>query len=115
MNISTYGRQVLHVRGGDYPTIREAQATFTVGTEITIKPQVYIVNQMGLMNEDWIWVDIQWINGIGFDIQIDFGNEKKVFIRYGQFITSPLNRIVKKEDNVQWKRIAKQRLHVGYM
>lgn len=114
MNISTYGRQTLHVRGGEYPTIREAQATFTVGTEITTKPQVYIVNQMGLINEDFIWVDIQWINGIGFDIKIDYGNEQKVFIRYGQFITSQFNRITKKDDQIQWKRISKRRLQVGY-
>jgi hypothetical protein len=114
MNISTYGRQTLHVRGGDYPTIREAQATFTIGTEITIKPQVYIMNQMGLINEDFIWIDIQWINGIGFDIQIDYGNEQKIFIRYGQFISSQFNRIIKKNDDIQWKRISKQRLQVGY-
>jgi hypothetical protein len=115
MNITTYGRQTLHVRGGDYPTIREAQATFTIGTDITIKPQVYIVNQMGLINEDWIWVDIQWINGIGFDIQIDYGNEKKVSLHYGQFITAQGNRMMKKDDDdVQWKRLTKQRLQIGY-
>jgi hypothetical protein len=114
MNISTYGRQILHVRGGDYPTIRESQVTFTIGTDITTKPQVYLVNQMGLVNEDFIWIDIQWINGIGFDIKIDYGNEKKVFIRYGQFITGQLNRIIKKNDDLQWKRISKQRLQVGY-
>ncbi len=114
MNVSTYGRQTLHVRGGDFPTIREAQATFTIGTEITTKPQVYIVNQMSLANEDFVWVDIQWVNGIGFDLRIDYGNEKKFFIRYGQFITSQLNRIMKKDEDIQWKRIAKQRLQVGY-
>jgi hypothetical protein len=114
MNISTYGRQTLYVRGGDNPTIREAQATFTIGTDITIKPQVYIVNQMGLINEDFIWVDIQWINGIGFDIQIDYGHEQKVFLRYGQFITSQFNKLIKINDEIQWKRISKQRLQVGY-
>jgi hypothetical protein len=114
MNVSTYGRQTLYVRGGHYPNIREAQATFTIGTDITTKPQVYIVNQMGLVNEDFIWVDIQWINGIGFDIKIDYGHENKVVIRYGQFITSQLNRITKQNEEIQWKRITKQRLQVGY-
>ncbi|CAF1143554.1 unnamed protein product [Rotaria sordida] len=117
MNITTYGRQTLYVRGGDFPTIREAQATFTIGTDITTKPQVYIVNQMAIVNEDFIWIDIQWINGIGFDVQIDYGNEKKVLITYGQFIISPFNRIIKKNDDIhdiQWKRISKQRLQVGY-
>ena len=114
LNVSTYGRQTLYVRGGDHPTIREAQATFTIGTDITTKPQVYIVNQMGLANEDWIWVDIQWINGIGFDVRIDFGTEKKVSVRYGQFINSAVNRMVMHTDDVQWKRMAKQRLQVGY-
>jgi hypothetical protein len=117
MNITTYGKQILHVRGGDYPTIRETQVTFTVGTDITTKPQVYIVNQMALVNEDFIWVDIQWINGIGFDIKIDYGDEKKVVIRYEQIITSQFNRILKKNDgihDIQWKRIGKQRLQVGY-
>jgi hypothetical protein len=117
MNITTYGKQILHVRGGDYPTIREAQVTFTVGTDITTKPQIYILNSIGLINEDFIWIDIQWINGIGFDIQIDYGNEKKVLLRYGQFISNPFNRTMKKDDGIhqiQWKRIAKQRLQVGY-
>jgi hypothetical protein len=113
MNITTYGRQVLHVRGGDFPTIREAQVTFTIGTEITTKPQVYIMNSTGLVNEDFIWIDIQWINGIGFDIQIDYGKQSKVLLRYEQFISNSLNRIMKKND-VQWKRIAKQRLQVGF-
>jgi hypothetical protein len=117
MNITTYGRQILHVSGGDFPTIREAQATFTIGTEITTKPQVYIVNSIGLINEDFIWIDIQWINGIGFDLQINYGNEKKFIIRYGQFISNSFNRTIKKNDGIhqiQWKRIAKQRLQVGY-
>ncbi|CAF0876615.1 unnamed protein product [Rotaria sp. Silwood1] len=117
MNITTYGRQTLHVRGGDFPTIREAQATFTIGTDITTKPQVYILNQMAIVNEDFIWIDIQWINGIGFDVQIDYGNEKKVLISYGQFITSSFNKIIKINDgihDIQWKRINKQRLQVGY-
>ncbi|CAF4937814.1 unnamed protein product, partial [Rotaria socialis] len=39
VNITTYGQQILHVRGEDFPTIREAQARFTVGTKITKKPQ----------------------------------------------------------------------------
>jgi len=114
MNISTYGRQVIHVRGGDYPTIREAQATFTIGSEITTKPQVFVVNQMGLVNEDIVWIDIQWINGIGFDVQIDFGHEKKILLRYGQIITSPINRLNKKDEEYQWKRLAKRRFQVGY-
>jgi hypothetical protein len=117
MNITTYGRQTLHVRGGDFPTIREAQTTFTVGTDITIKPQVFILNQMAFVNEDFIWIDVQWVNGIGFDLQIDYGNEKKVFIRYGQIITSQVNKVIKKNEGtheIQWKRIAKQRLQVGY-
>ncbi|CAF1487008.1 unnamed protein product [Rotaria magnacalcarata] len=117
MNITTYGRQTLHVRGGDYPTIREAQTTFTVGTEITTKPQVYILNQMAIVNEDFTWVDVQWINGIGFDVQIDFGNEKKVLIRYAQIISTHLNRMVKKNDGaheIQWKRLSKHRIQVGY-
>jgi hypothetical protein len=117
MNITTYGRQTLHVRGGDFPTIREAQATFTIGTDITTKPQVYITNQMALVNEDFIWVDIQWTNGIGFDVKIDYGTEKKVFIRYGQIMTSVFNRTIKKNDGVhdiQWRRMTKQRLQIGY-
>ncbi|CAF4229923.1 unnamed protein product, partial [Rotaria sp. Silwood2] len=117
MNITTYGRQTLYVRGGDFPTIREAQATFTIGTDITTKPQVYILNQMAVVNEDFIWIDIQWINGIGFDVRIDYGNEKKVLIPYGQFIISPFNQIEKKNDemhDIQWKRISKQRLQIGY-
>ena len=117
MNITTYGRQILHVRGGDYPTIREAQVAFTIGTEMTTKPQVYLVNSVGLINEDFIWIDIQWINGIGFDIQIDFGKEKQIILRYGQMITIAFNRTMKKISgihHVQWKRMAKQRLQIGY-
>lgn len=117
MNITTYGRQTLHVSGGDYPTIREAQATFTIGTDITTKPQVYVLNQMALVNEDFIWVDVQWINGIGFDVQINFGNEKKVLVYYGQFVASRFNRIVKKTEGIheiQWKSIDERRLQVGY-
>ncbi|CAF4659905.1 unnamed protein product, partial [Rotaria sp. Silwood1] len=117
MNITTYGKQKLHVRGGEYPTIREAQIIFTIGTEITIKPQVYIINQIGLVNEDFIWIDIQWVNGIGFDIQINYENEKKLIIHYGQIILSSFNRIINKNDGIhyiQWKKLAKQRLQVGY-
>jgi len=117
MNITTYGKQILHVRGGDYPNIRETQVTFTIGTDITIKPQIYIINSIGLINEDFIWIDIQWINGIGFDIQINYGNENKFILRYGQFISNSLNRTMKKNDGIhqiQWKKIAKQRLQVGY-
>ncbi|CAF0835622.1 unnamed protein product [Adineta ricciae] len=117
MNITTYGRQTLHVRGGEFPNIREAQTTFTIGTDITVKPQVHVVNQVALVNEDFAWVDIQWINGIGFDIQIDYGNVKKVSIRYGQIMSSPMNRIIKKNDGehqIQWKRLTRQRFQVGY-
>ncbi|CAF4402568.1 unnamed protein product [Rotaria socialis] len=117
VNITTYGQQILHVRGEDFPTIREAQARFTVGTKITKKPQVYIINQLGLANKDFIWVDIQWINGVGFDIEIDYGNEKKVVLHYGQFISNAVNRIMKKIDGIhhlQWKITAKQRLQIGY-
>ncbi|CAF1019415.1 unnamed protein product [Rotaria sordida] len=117
INITTYGKQKLYVRGGEFPNIREAQVTFTIGTEITIKPQVYIINQIGIVNEDFIWIDIQWINGIGFDIQISYGNEKKFLIRYGQIILNSFNHTIKKNDgihHIQWKRIAKQRLQVGY-
>jgi hypothetical protein len=114
MNITTYGKQILHVRGGDYPTIREAQVTFTIGADLTQNPQVYLINQIGFVNEDFIWIDIQWIDGIGFDIKINYGNENKVLIRYGQFISNPFNRTIKKNDGLQWKRIAKQRLQIGY-
>jgi hypothetical protein len=117
MNITTYGKQILYVRGGDYPTIREAQVIFKIGTEITTKPQVYILNQIAFVNEDFIWIDIQWINGIGFDVQIDYGSEKKVIIRYGQIVSTSFNRTMKKTEGIhfiQWKRIAKQRLQVGY-
>ncbi|CAF2607106.1 unnamed protein product [Rotaria sp. Silwood2] len=117
MNITTYGKQILHVRGGEYPTIRESQVTFTIGTEITTKPQVYIINQIGLINQDFIWIDIQWMNGIGFNIQINYGDEKKITIHYAQIILNSLNRITNKNDgihHIQWKKIAKQRLQVGY-
>lgn len=117
MNITTYGRQILHVRGGDYPTIREAQVIFSIGTDIKIKPQVYIINSIGLINEDIIWIDIQWINGIGFDIQINYGNENKIILYYGQFITSSINQLIKKNEKtyqIQWKRIADKRLQIGY-
>jgi hypothetical protein len=117
LNISTYGRQVLHVRGGDLPTIREAQATFTIGTEMTNKPQVYIVNAVGVVNDELIWIDLQWLNGIGFDIQIAYGTETTVSVRYEQIVGTPFNRTMKKSDGVhdiQWKRLAKQRLQVGY-
>ena len=117
LNITTYGRQTLHVRGGDYPTIREAQASFTIGTDITKRPQAYILNQMAFVNEDFVWVDMQWVNGIGFDIEISFGQEKTVLLRYGQIITSPINRLNNRndgKDQIQWKRLAKQRLQVGY-
>lgn len=117
LNITTYGRQTLHVRGGDYPTIREAQASFTIGTDITKLPQAYILNQMAFVNEDFVWVDMQWVNGIGFDIEISFGQEKTVLMRYGQIITSSINRLNNRndgKDQIQWKRLAKQRLQVGY-
>lgn len=114
MNITTYGRQILHVQGGEFPTIRQTQVSFTIGTDITIKPQVFILNSIGLINKDFIWIDIQWINGIGFDIQIYFEKEKQFIIRYGQFISNPLNRTIRKNDQIQWKRIAKQRLQIGY-
>jgi len=117
MNITTYGKQILHVQGGEFPIIREAQATFTIGADIITKPQIYIVNQIGFVNEDFIWIDIQWIDGIGFDIQINYGDEKKVSLRYGQFISNSFNRTIKKIDGIhqiQWKRIAKQRLQVAY-
>lgn len=117
LNISTYGKQTLHVRGGEYPTIREAEVSFVIGTEISTDPQVYIINQTGVVNKDLIWLDIQWINGIGFDIEIDFGQEKTVLVRYGQLISSPINRLIKKSDGThhfEWKRIGKHRLQVGY-
>ncbi|CAF0958355.1 unnamed protein product [Adineta ricciae] len=117
MNITSYGKQVLHIQGGDYPTIRESQATFIIGTDITIKPQVYIVNQIGHVNRDFIWVDIQWIDGIGFDIEINYDQEKHFRVRYGQFMTGSSNRTVKRNDGIheiQWKRVAQQRLQVGY-
>lgn len=117
MNMTNYGRQILHARGEDLPTVREAQVSFTIGSEMTTKPQAYIVNSMGLINEDFIWIDIQWINGVGFDIQVDFANETKVLLRYGQFITGTFNRTMKKiigKHHTLWKRIAKQRLQIGY-
>ncbi|CAF0748743.1 unnamed protein product [Adineta steineri] len=117
MNITTYGKQILHIQGGDFPTIRQIETTFIIGTEVTIKPQSYIVNQIGYVNEDFIWVDIQWINGIGFDIEINFDTENKVFLRYGQFMSNYFNRTARKNNGihqVQWKRVAKQRLQVGY-
>lgn len=117
MNITSYGKQVLHIQGGDYPTIRESQATFIIGTDITTKPQVYIVNQIGHVNQDFVWVDIQWIDGIGFDIEINYDQEKKFLVRYGQFTSGLSNRTVKRNDGIheiQWKRVAKQRLQVGY-
>ena len=117
LNITSYGRQTLHVRGGDLPTVREAQATFTIGTDITEKPQVFILNSLGLVDEDFIWIDIQWISGIGFDVQIDCGQEKKLSIGYGQIVSSALNKTMKKTEGtheMQWKRLAKQRLQVGY-
>lgn len=117
INITTYGKQTLHVRGGDFPTIRQAQTTFVVGTPITKKPQVYVTNPIGLVNEDFIWIDVQWTDGIGFDIQVDYGYEKKVILRYGQFIFNPLNRTMKKVEgihHIQWRRLAKQRLQIGY-
>ena len=117
LNISSYGRQTLHVRGGEAPNIREAQATFTIGADIVTKPQVYVLNQMGLANEDFIWTDIQWVNGVGFDVRINYGHETKLLIRYGQIIASTLNGTVTKTDGsheFQWRKIAKKRLQVGY-
>jgi hypothetical protein len=117
LNISSYGRQTLHVRGGDFPTVREAQATFTIGIDLSTTPQVFILNSVGLVNEDFIWIDIQWIDGVGFDIKLDYGDEKKVVIHYEQIASSALNRTVKKTEGtheIQWKRLAKQRLQVGY-
>ena len=117
LNVTSYGRQILHVSGGDFPTIREAQVAFTIGTVITSQPQVYVLNQMGLVNEDIIWIDIQWINGIGFDIQVDYGQERTVLLRYEQIISSTLNRVMMKgnaQHQFQWKRMAKQHLQVGY-
>jgi hypothetical protein len=117
LNVTSYGRQTLHVRGGDYPTIREAQVIFTVGTDITIEPQVYLVNQIAFVNEDFVWLDVQWINGIGFDIEIEFEREKTVLIRYGNIMAAPINRLVNKNDGqgqLRWKRMAKQHLQVGY-
>ncbi|UJR29011.1 hypothetical protein I4U23_010229 [Adineta vaga] len=117
MNITSYGKQILHVQGGDHPTIRQAQATFIIGTDITIEPQVYIVNQIGFVNEDYIWIDLQWINGIGFDIEINYDQEKQFLLRYEQFISTFSNRTIRKTDDIhqiQWKRVGKQRLQVGY-
>ena len=117
LNITSYGRQTLHVRGGDFPTVREAQATFTIGTDLITTPQAFLLNSMGLVNEDFIWVDVQWIDGVGFDVKVDYGDEKKVVMRYGQIVSSALNRTVKKTEGtheIQWKRLAKQRLQVGY-
>lgn len=117
VNITTYGKQILHVRGGEPPNVREDQAIFTIGTDIKSKPQVYIINQIGIVHEDFIYVDIQWINGIGFDIQINYGNEKQVTIRYGHIVSNLLNRIININDGthqIEWKRIANQRIQVGY-
>jgi hypothetical protein len=114
MNITTYGKQILYVRGGEFPTIRESQVTFIIGTEITTKPQSYILNPIGLVNEDLIWIDLQWINGIGFDIEIDYGNEKQVLFYYEQVLSKSFNRTMKRNDDIQWRKIAKQRLQVGY-
>lgn len=117
LNITSYGRQTLHVRGGDYPTIREAQATFTIGTDITTKPQAFILNPLNTANDDFTVVDVQWLNGIGFDIQIDFGNEKKVLLRYGEIKPSPFNKTISKLDghhHVQWRKLGRQRVQIGY-
>ena len=66
-----------------------------------------------IVDKDLIWIDFQWLNGIGFDIEIDFGYEKNLLVRYGQIITSPINRLIKKFP-IEMKRIGKQRLQVGY-
>lgn len=117
LNITTYGKQKVHVRGGDFPNYREAQATFTIGTEITTSPQVFVVNPIGSVNSDVVWVDVQWIDGIGFDVRIQFGDEKKFLLRYEQIINALLNRTMKKSDGIDeflWKRLAKQHLQIGH-
>ena len=117
MNITTYGRQTLHVQGGVFPIIREAQAEFTIGTDVTVTPQVYLVNQMAFVRKDYVWIDVQWIDGVGFNIKIEFGQEKEILLRYEQLIKAVINRSVNKTEGqhqIQWKRLGQKHIQVGY-
>ena len=51
------------------------------------------------------------------DVQIDYGTEKKLLIGYEQIVTSARNITGKKTEGtheMQWKRLDRQRLQVGY-
>jgi hypothetical protein len=114
INIATYGQQTLFVRGGDAPVIRQAQATFTIGTDMTTLPQVYVMNTLARVNEDIVWIDIQWMNGIGFDIEIEFDIKHRVRMYYGQLMTTGVNQTIESSENgMYWRRVADRRVQIG--
>ena len=115
LNIATYGQQTLLVTGGEAPTIRQALAVFTIGTDFTTLPQVYVMNTIARVNEDIIWIDIQWINGIGFDTEIEFDIEHRVRMYYGQWMTTGVNQTMENVENgIMWRRIADRRVQIGF-
>ena len=115
INITTYGQHTLFVSGDNASIIRQAQAIFMIGTDIITSPQVYIINAIARVNEDIVWIDIQWINGIGFDIEVEFDIEHRTRMYYGQLITTVINRTMENFENGKyWRRIADRRVQIGF-
>ena len=115
INIATYGQQTLFVSGGDAPLTRQAQTMFTIGTDTTSLPQVYVMNTIARVNEDIVWIDIQWINGIGFDIEIEFDIKHRIRLYYGQLTTTAVSQTIESNENgMHWRRVADRRVQIGF-
>ncbi|CAF1560182.1 unnamed protein product, partial [Didymodactylos carnosus] len=116
LNITTYGYQTLLVKGGEFPTIREASTKFSIGTDLT-SVQTYLINNYISINDNdnnLIWIDIQYFDGIGFNTEINMGNGKIITLYYGILINSPMNKIKQFDDNTSLKRLSKTRFQIGY-
>ena len=115
IDVSTYGQQTLFVSGGDAPIIRQAQTRFTIGSDMTVLPQVYLMKYLARVKNDIVWIDIQWIDGIGFDIEIDFGIDDRIQISYEELLTTVINQTM---ENIQYgyscRRMTDRRVQIGF-
>ena len=112
LNVDRYGEQTLLVRGGQSPFIHQTKAKFTIGTDLNLIPQVYIVNSIGYVNEEIIWIDFQWIDGIGFHFLIQFDLQNQFQILYQQFLQLTNEQIM--ENGLIFKRIDQKHFQIGF-
>ena len=108
LNIDKYGEYTLLVTGGLSPIIHQTEAKFTIGIDLNLIPQVYIVNSIGYVNEEIIWIDFQWNDGIGFNILVQFDLENQFQFLYHQLTEKNIL------NGLFFKRIDQKHIQIGF-